>query len=186
MKRAVLALSLCPAAVAAQATQLDFRHQHGSGSLDMAFAGAEFTLSLAVPSFDIIGFERPADSDDDRALVAVAISDLSKPLELFVISEDAGCITTSANVILTNEGFGKKDEDEAGEADTTADEYHAEFQADYAIQCQDMNALGAIEFAFFNRFENVEELRVRVELSDKIHAFDVTPATPILDISAIQ
>ena len=152
----------------------------------MAFSGAEFTLSLAVPSVDIIGFERHAESDDDRALVAAAISDLSKPLELFVVSEEAGCITTSANVILTNEGFGKKDETETGEADAPAAEYHAEFQADYVIQCQDMNALGTIEFAFFNRLENIEELRVRVELSDEIHGFDVTPATPILDISAIQ
>ncbi|NVO54260.1 DUF2796 domain-containing protein [Rhodobacteraceae bacterium B1Z28] len=180
MKCVVLALSLCPAALAAQDSQLETPHQHGVGTLGITFSGAEFTLSLVVPGIDIIGFERPAANDDDRAMVAIAISDLSKPLELFIVPTEAGCFTASANVTLTSES--SEETPETGEQTST----HSEFQADYAIQCQDMEALDTIEFAYFDRFESTDKLKVQVELAGLMHKFDVTRATPLLDMSGLQ
>lgn len=185
MKCAVLALSLLPAAAAAQATQLETQHEHGTGHLGIQFSGAEFALSLAVPSADIVGFERPATTDDDRAMVALAISDLSKPLELFVLPEEAGCFTVSANVALISEGLGGQANSTETKSGASDEEEHSEFQADYVIQCQHIAALSTIGFAYFDRFEGAQKLKVDLERSEGSHNFEVTRATPLVDLSGL-
>ncbi|QFT73836.1 DUF2796 domain-containing protein [Ruegeria sp. THAF33] len=185
MKCSVLALSLFPAALAAQATQITPTHQHGSGQLEIVFADTEFTLSLRVPSIDIIGFETPVASDDDRTRVAIAISELSKPLDLFVVPPDAVCFTASANVILTHDIPGQQDN--AGEGGTSfATGEHSEFQADYVVQCQDMDALTTMEFAYFQRFSGTEKLNVRVGSGAATSAHEITRAASSLDMTQFR
>jgi len=175
MRNVVFVLTLIPAGALAQ-SHTEHPHEHGFGSLKVAFSGTEIALSLAVPSADIVGFERPAETDEGRALVANAISDLSKPLELFAVSQEAGCFTTSANVTLSSEGFGRTN------SNTLADEQvnHIEFQADYQIQCQDMDALKGIQFAFFDRFPMAKKLIVRVDRPGGSRAHDITRIAPNL------
>lgn len=173
MRCAIFALFLTPAFALSQ-TQSP-AHVHGTGYMDIAFSGEAFSLSLAVPAADIIGFGGPAETDEDRALVAVAISDLSKPLGLFVLPEEAGCFTASANVTLSGEGLGQ---DASGQAADQAE--HSEFLADYQIQCQDMAALASIRFAYFDRFENSQKLIVRIARSGENRTYDVSRNQPDL------
>lgn len=185
MMRLFLFLSLLSTGVMAHATQQDYQHKHGTGQLSMVFSGAEFSLSLTVPSADIVGFESQAETDEDRAKVAVAISDLSKPLELFVLAEDAGCFTASANVALTSEGI--VDQAQVAESGNGPDEdaEHSEFRADYVIQCRDIAALTTIEFAYFSRFERAQSLAISIALPDSSHEFEVTRATPLIDLTGL-
>ncbi|WP_170427283.1 ZrgA family zinc uptake protein [Ruegeria arenilitoris] len=173
MKCAAIALILTPAVALTQVQGAS--HEHGVGHLDIAFSDEAFSLSLAVPAADIVGFEGPAETDNDRALVAVAISDLSKPLGLFVPSEEAACVTVSANVTLSGEGLGQ-------DAANTSAEQHSEFLADYVIQCQDMSALASIRFGYFDRFENAQKLMVQVSRSGENLAYDVTRSRPDLGL----
>lgn len=166
MKLSALALILIPSVAISQSQDLTV-HEHGTGYVDIAIAGAEFSLSLVAPGIDIVGFEGPAETDDDRARVALAISDLSKPLELFVLPEAAGCFAASANVTLSGETLGQDDT-----AAPAAE--HTEFQADYQIQCQDIDALGGIEFVYFDRFPNAERLKIQVSRSGDARTQDVT------------
>ncbi|MEM9126855.1 MAG: DUF2796 domain-containing protein [Pseudomonadota bacterium] len=181
MKCLVGVLSMCMVAGGASATQHQTLHEHGTAALNIVVSGAEIGLSLSVPSMDVVGFERPAADDDDRALVAIAISDLSKPLELFVLPAEAGCFTTAANVTLTGETLGQVEDTEDG-ADKGDSEYHSEFQGEYVIQCQDMDALKTIEFAYFDRFENTQNLKIQAELADGSHNLDVTRENPVWDL----
>ncbi|MFY2825142.1 ZrgA family zinc uptake protein [Ruegeria sp. MALMAid1280] len=177
MRSAALALTLIPV-VALSQTQAGIEHEHGAGHLDIAVSGAELSLSLVVPAADIVGFERPAQTDEDRALVAGAISDLSKPLELFVLSEDAACFTATANVTLLAEGLGP----EAGIAPSEDQDQHTEFQADYQIQCQTVDVIDAIGFAYFERFPNALKLVVKIEQSGRIQLHEVTRSMPNLPL----
>ncbi|WP_051927420.1 ZrgA family zinc uptake protein [Ruegeria halocynthiae] len=151
-------------------------HEHGTGRLEILFSEAELSLSLAVPATEIVDFEMPAESDEDRASVAVAISDLSKPLELFVLSEQAMCVTTSANVALSTNGQGA----DGGNALAGDQGHHTEFQADYQIQCQNPQAIDAIQFAFFTRFPQADKLIVQIGRSGETHTRDITRTTPVL------
>jgi hypothetical protein len=177
MRSVALALTLIPTAVLSQ-TQVGIEHEHGTGRLDIAVSEGEMSLSLAVPAADIIGFERPAQTDDDRALVAGAISDLSKPLELFALPEDAACFTAAANVTLLAEGLGP----EVDETSAADQEHHAEFQADYQIQCQSMDVIEAIGFAYFERFPNARKLVVNIDRSGEVQMHEVTRSMPELPL----
>lgn len=185
MKCLVLLLPMVSVAVAAHATQLETQHRQGTGQLGIQFAGAEFSLSLSVPSADIVDFEGQAVTDEDRAMVAAAVYDLSKPLELFVLPEEAGCFTESANVALTSEGLAEQMTVSESEVESNEDPEHSEFRADYVVQCQDIAALTTIEFAYFNRFERAQRLQIDIAVSDELHSFEVTRATPLIDLSGL-
>ncbi|RBW58705.1 DUF2796 domain-containing protein [Ruegeria sp. A3M17] len=173
MKCAAIALILTPAIVLSQVQGP--AHEHGTGYVDIAFSDQAFTLSLNVPSADIIDFAGPAETDDDRAQVAVAVSDLSKPLGLFVLPEEAGCVTASANVTLTGEGLGQDNTNESADQDQ-----HSDFLADYLIQCQDITALVSIRFAYFERFENAQKLILQVTRSGQSRTYEITRNQPDL------
>ncbi len=175
MKCTALALTLISAVFLAQAGR---SQERGVGYLEIAFAESEFSLSLVAPSAEIVGFGGSAETDDTRALVAGAISDLSKPLELFVLPDEAGCFATSANVLLSSEGLGQ----ESGTAQADDPLLNTKFQADYKIQCMDLGAVGSIEFAYFDRFPNTENLIVRVDRSGSVRSHSITRAAPELTL----
>ena len=185
MKCAAFALAFCLIALEAQATQADTKDQKQTGRLSITFSGAEIGLSLAVPRQDVLGFDGHAETDDDRARVAGAMSDLSNPLDLFAMPAEAGCSTISANVALSNEGFALHDatESEAPAPDATEP---PEVLADYVIVCQSMDALNTIEFVYFDCFKNAQELAVEVVLPESTKTLEVTRATPLLDVTGLR
>lgn len=181
MKRMVLALFLFPAALAAQATQVSTPHHHGSGQIDIVFSETGFSLALRVPSMDIVGFESPVENDDNRTRVAIAMSELSDPLDLFVTPPEAGCSTVTAHVVLTYGITRQSGEANAVTGSTTA-ENHSEFQADYVIQCHDMSALNMIEFAYFAQFSGTDQLNIHLNTDGVQDAVEITRAAPYLDL----
>ena len=204
-----LSLTILTAGAAhTQTRELD-AHQHGHGALNIAFEGASVAMELEVPGADIVGFEHPAESDADRALIDAAIAQLAKPLELFAMPAAAGCTVTAANVAL----LGEDDHDEHGDdhkdehaddhkdehdddhkdehsddhkdehADEEGEEGHNEFHAEYALTCADPSAIDAIEFVYFERFPNAAELDIQL-ISDKgAKGFEVERDEPRLDLS---
>ena len=207
---AAFSLSLLTAsAIQAQTRQLD-AHQHGHGALNIAFEGATVLMELEAPGADIVGFEHPAKTADDRAMIDAAIAQLAKPLELFGFPADAGCTVTAAKVALMGEhdeehheeghkeGH-KDDHDHKEDAHDHKDEHakhdedhgdghageegHTEFHAEYALTCADPSVIDIIEFAYFDRFPNAAELTIQL-ISDKgAKGFEVERDEPRLNLS---
>lgn len=176
MKWLSASIGLCAVTVQAWAGDQVPVQSAAAGSLDISFEETQFRVSLAVPSEDILGFDHRAADDADRSAVADAISSLSKPLTLFVVPEQAGCATASANVSLTGEGLGS-------DADTQG---APEFLAEYVIQCSDMAALDMIEFAYFERFDQVSTLDITASSQGVTRRVHVTSQSPVLDVSALH
>ena len=207
-----LSLAVLAAGTAhSQSRELD-AHLHGHGTLNIAFEGKSVAMELEAPGADIVGFEHPAETAEDRSLIDAAIAQLAKPLELFVIPAAAGCTVTAANVELMGEDDheeghegehddknehveGQEDEDEHAEdhkdeddhkdehADEAGEEGHNEFHAEYALTCADPTAIDAIEFAYFERFPNAAELDIQM-ISDKgAKGFEVERDEPRLSLS---
>ena len=183
MKISVLVLMVLPVSLTAQGTEVLQEHEHGTGILKVAVSGPEFTLSLAAPGVDIVGFEGPAATDDDRSLVAGAMSDLSRPLELFLVPENGGCHTVSANVALVD-GAPEQGGEALGDGSDGAAS-HTEFQAEYLIHCQDIQAVDEVQFAYFDRFPNAQTLRVHIQSSDADNLFDVVRQTPMANLAGM-
>ncbi|WP_420584949.1 ZrgA family zinc uptake protein [Ruegeria sp.] len=167
MKHLFLASTLFPAMACAQPGQ---SHVHGTGQLGITFSGAEYSLSLTVPAADILGFEHQAETDEDRALVAGAISALSEPLDLFLPPDEALCFAVSANVTLS----------QAGAEAEGSQEYHSEFRAEYQIQCQVIEEVDHIRFIYFERFQRADKLTVFIESAGAQKTHNVSRATPSL------
>ncbi|CUK09672.1 hypothetical protein RUE5091_03208 [Ruegeria denitrificans] len=174
MKRAAFALPLISAIALSQAHSV-VAQEHTSGHLNIVFSEAEFTLSLALPVVEILGTNKLVENDESRASVAVAISDLSKPLELFIVTEEAECFTAMANVTLSAIGLGQNTDTTGSGGDDSN-----EFQAEYLIQCENIEVIETIRFAYFDRFPSVETLAVQVDRAGQSSTHDVTRAAPDL------
>ena len=86
----------------AQTRQLD-AHVHGESALAIAVDGSRVVMELDAPGMDIVGFERPATSDGDRAAVEAARETLADPVAVFGVPSAAGCEVVSQDVAFVTE-----------------------------------------------------------------------------------
>ncbi len=174
MKSAAIALSILSVALTAQNAWSFETHTHGIGRLSVEVTDTAFRLVLQVPGTDVVGFEQTAESEEERARIASAISDLSKPMDLFVIPPEASCATLSANVALVGDAFRPQD--------NSTPEAHTEFHADYLVQCEDISAANAIDFAYFERFEGAFKLQVHLTSATGEYDYEVERTAPMLTL----
>lgn len=168
MKPALTALLFCSAAAIALPREARTEgsrelgaHEHGHGSLAMAVDNGQIGIELEAPGADIVGFEHPAESAEDRAAVDSAVAVLSNPLELFLLA-NADCEVIRAEVELVGEHHEEhmhdddhghdedhaedddhaedEDHDEDHAHDESADESHTKFHASYLLTCARIGA----------------------------------------------
>ena len=127
------------------------KHVHGAGKLNVAIEGDAVSIELSAPADDIVGFEHPAISPEDKATVAKALAALKDGAGLFVFPAAAGCRLEDAKV-------------ESGllaEAKPGTGDGHADFDADYRFRCAQPGKIDGIETKFFARFPKARELDVQ-------------------------
>jgi hypothetical protein len=204
MKNALSLFALIAAfpAVAEETRQLD-AHEHGVGTLNIAIDGAEVAMEFHAPGADIVGFEYEASGAADLTAIETALAALNAPLELFAMSSAAGCVVNNARVELETEGEHEDHDDhedheehedhndhedhdahahDEDHEDHGDDAGHTEFHAEYALSCSSADALSEITFRYFDAFPNAEEVEVQLVTSNGAQAFEVTRATPVLDL----
>ena len=183
-----LALVSTTPVFAEQTRQLD-AHEHGVGQLDIAFDGKQISMELHAPGADIVSFEYAAESAEDRAKVDAAVAMLARPLDLFVITEAAGCTIVQASAELdSDEGQadhedGHDDHEDANHQEKNTDEPgHAEFHAEYLLACANPGAVTEITFTYFDAFPNALEVEVQLISNKGATSFEVERDAPILDL----
>ncbi|RTL71357.1 MAG: DUF2796 domain-containing protein [Hyphomicrobiales bacterium] len=146
-------------------------HQHGHGTLTMAIENTTVSLELRVPGNDILGFEHPPATDQEKKLVAEAKVKLADALGMFGIPKDAGCAVTETDVHMHGgDHDGDDDEKEAQKADTGAQpahtHEHSAVHAKYTLTCRTPQAIKALDIALFAAFPGSQELDI-VAVSEK-------------------
>ncbi|MDE0392979.1 MAG: DUF2796 domain-containing protein [Rhodospirillales bacterium] len=191
-------------------------HQHGHGYLNIAIEGSTLWIELETPGADIVGFEHPARSDEDKAAIADAMTRLGDPIGLFGIPADASCTLVEASVEPVGYGLDadddhhdedehaeddhdEHDDEHAEEAHDDHDEHaeemhddhdehedekesHAEFHAEYRLQCDDPAAITSLTLTYFDVFSGAEELEVSLITDDGQSRQEVTPAEPVVNL----
>lgn len=202
MKPVILMLALAaPAAALAHEKRAVGAHEHGQSALDIAIEGNRVAMVLRAPGFDIVGFEYEAATAEDRAALDAGIAALSAPLSLFVVPQAAGCSAVLVRAGLVEEhdhdhaeaghDHAEADHDhdghdhaeDAAHAEEEAHAEHTEFQARYTLDCADPSAIDRIEFAFFERFPNAQEVDVQLITDKGATGLEVTRAAPVLDLA---
>lgn len=181
-----LALLTMPA-VAQDVRQLP-PHVHGTSELTIAVEGKNLSMELHAPGNDIVGFEYLPSTDAQRAAVAAATVQLKDPLALFGVPAAAQCAVQKADVVVAEE-----DENEdaaapgAGAAPAVpapaapagpAAPRHSEFQVAYELTCGNAAAITGLNFAFFQKFQNAQQVDVNLVSGRGAFSFAVPRANP--------
>ncbi|MPY70506.1 MAG: DUF2796 domain-containing protein [Alphaproteobacteria bacterium] len=168
-KLALVGLALlAPCPLAAQEPQRHTGpHEHGHGAINLAIEGNRMLVELRAPGADIVGFEHPARSGEEKAAVAKAEALLRAPLGLIALPAEAGCRVETATVAVT--GGAEHGHREAG---------HSEFRGEYVFVCDRAPAIRRIGFPYFRLFPRTGELDVTVITAAGQQAFEVSPAAP--------
>ncbi len=202
----IAAAGLCAPFAQAEEKRDLVAHEHGAGALNIAFEGSAAAMEFEAPGADIVGFEHPAKSAEDRAKVDSAIATLAKPLDLFKLPAAAECTLVKAEVELHgqeddhreergdakhheegehNEEHAEAHHDDAEPHDEHEEANHTEFHAEYQLACAATGAIDRIEFTYFEVFPNAKELEVQM-ISDKgTNGFEVERANPVLDLGGL-
>jgi hypothetical protein len=183
-----LAVAATTPVFAEETRQLD-AHEHGVGQLDIAFDGKQILMELHAPGADIVSFEYAAESAEDRAKVDAAIVMLARPLDLFVLTEAAGCTIVQASAELESEE-GQADHEDEHDDHEDADHQeknvgeagHTEFHAEYLLACADPGAVTEITFTYFDVFPNALEVEVQLISNKGATSFEVERDAPTLDL----
>ena len=150
MRLAVVAGLVAAGLVAAAEAQQP--HQHGHGTVNIAFEGNRLVIELTAPGADIVGFERAPRTPAEEATLARAIEAIKNPLGLFGFAAAARCTVAEANVVT--EGMTPA----PGAAPAAG--AHTEFSGAYVLDCADVSAIRVIQFTLFDKFPNAEEFDV--------------------------
>ena len=127
------------------------------------------------------GFEHAATSAADKAKVRAAKAKLSRPHDLFRLSDEARCTVTSAHVELQSEdddGHAEHDDhadhqDETNSGHNEKDAEHMEVQAHYKLDCARPDAIGEITFRYFDAFPGAQALDVQILTATGQHRFEI-------------
>ena len=165
-------------------------HQHGHGFLNIAIEGSTMWIELETPGADIVGFEHPARSDADKAAIADATARLGDPVGLFGIPSQASCTLETVTVSPVGYGLGMDDDHDTDSDHDAHDEhaneeesFHAEFYAEYSLQCADPAAITSLIFTYFDVFPGAEEVQVTVITEDGQGGHEVTGDSPIMRLA---
>jgi Protein of unknown function (DUF2796) len=155
-------------------------HEHGHSKLSLAIEGTRVAMEIEAPGLDVLGFEHPAETAEDKAAVEAGKAAMVDPLTLFVPPAAAGCRVVEATVLLEQEEH--EGEEHAGEAEHADEELHNEFSGRYTLDCVDPGALTALTFAWFDRFPNAKEVEVTLVTAKGQTSFEVERGDPPLAI----
>lgn len=176
---AIMLAMLLPKAVLAEGQRQLDAHEHGVGLLNIAVDGSTMAMEFRAPGADVVGFEYPAESAEDRAAVDEAILRLSDPLSLFQMPAAAGCTVVSA-VIDVEGGEIEDGHDDSDHDDHENEASHTSFHGIYDITCANPDAVTDLGFAYFESFPNAREVEVQWVSDTGAMAFEVNRDTPIL------
>lgn len=164
----------------AETRQLD-SHEHGSSAPNIAVEGKIVAMELEAPGVDIVGFEHPADSAEDKATIAAGKARLEDGAGLFTLPDAAGCDLERASAELV-QGGAHHGHDHGSHAGGDG-ETHSEFYATYRFGCADPDQITEIGFPFFDAFPNAERLRVQFIDRSGSTGFEVERSAPSIRIS---
>ena len=114
-------------------------HQHGHGYLNIAIEGSTLYIELETPGADIVGFEHPARSDDDKAAIEDAKARLSDPIGLFGIPAEASCTLVEVSVEPVGYELGADDDHGHDEHDEHDEAHDDEDHDDHDDHAEDMH-----------------------------------------------
>ena len=138
-------------------------HEHGSASLNIAIDSSTIAMRFESPAVNIVGFEYTTEDAQQQLLIKQAKNNLSNFDAIFQLAGAVSCQTvqSSANWVTKHEESHEEHE-EHEEHDKAPSAEHAEFIAEYYLECTQLNNLTTINVNLFEFFPAISDLDVQV------------------------
>ena len=134
-------------------------HQHGVGQLNVAIQGDHVEIELETPGADIVGFEHPPRTAEQKKAVQDAATTLRNGSAIFVFPAAARCELEKTKV---ESGLLEDNHETHGEKhhhEKHKEEIHAEFHALYHFSCK--NPASYTDLQYFEAFPHAKALLAR-------------------------
>jgi hypothetical protein len=150
-------------------------HVHGVAELNVAVDGDSLLLELNTPAMNIVGFEHPPRTDEQRAAIDAARAQLADGAALFVPNAAAECAQSSQ--LVTLDLGDPEDHDHAKDA-----EVHSDAHGEWTFTCAKPTALEQLDVQLFEVFPGKEKLRVQLITPSGQRGDALTPEDHVLDL----
>lgn len=134
-------------------------HVHGVSNLDVVIEGQTLEATLAAPGHNMVGFEHPPYTPQERQRLDAALAVLKSPASWFIPARAAGCTLLDAKV----EPRGYDNGDKAASHGND----HTEIHAHYRYRCQTPASLDHLDVSLIERFAETREVVVNLVLPDR-------------------
>jgi len=209
---AALAVSIGAPTLAGDDHQGHGAHVHGIATLNVAVDGSQLLIELDSPAMNIVGFEHPPRTEEQREAVDQAKELLADAERLFLPSPAAQCTLARADVLLDlgeresgagdaadgahDHGDGHEHEHEHEHDNDNDKEHehehdahhgsdgavHADGHGDYAFDCARPERLTELDVRVFARLPGIEQLRVQVITAQGQYGAELTPDNHLLEL----
>jgi hypothetical protein len=197
---AALAVFVGAPALAGDDHQGHGAHVHGIATLNVAVDGSQLVIELDSPAMNIVGFEHPPRTEEQREAVDRGKALMADAERLFLPSPAALCTLARADVLLD---LGEPESGAGGAADGAHDHgdghehehehdhehdahhgsdgaVHADAHGDYAFDCARPEQLTELDVRVFGPLPGIERLRVQVITSQGQFGAELTPDDHLL------
>ena len=146
-------------------------HVHGAARLEISVDQQRVNLRLESPLESLLGFERAPRTEKERTAVKAMAERFARPDALFVLTPAARCVVGTSRIDAPVAGLGSKSVADAqstaagkavpGGAKKSAQADHAELEAQFVFQCEDVAKLQGVEVRLFDAFNGLRQLDVQ-------------------------
>lgn len=201
---ALIAVTVSHVAIAEEGFRQHEAHVHGEVELNIAQDGKELLMEITAPGADVVGFEHAPKNDEQKKILADAVTTLNQADSVFTLSAAAGCHVEHVAVTHTlgkesdhhdhdehkhddhhdhdheehkHDDHHDHDHDEHKHDDHHDHEHsgHGEFTVEYHYHCDNIAKLETIDTAWFKHFPTTEALKVNVLTDTKQEALRLQP-----------
>jgi hypothetical protein len=180
----LLSCGAASSALAAEHRQHE-AHEHGGGKLDVAIERHTLMIDLSLPAMNVVGFEHPANNDEEHEQLARAVDMLKDGMRLFAPSAAAGCKLVHAELesALVEEG----DHHDEGHHDDEHDDgehdhEHADFDVAYEFTCAQSSQLSALTLSLFKLFPGTQHLETQLITPTRQGGAELTADNNVLQL----
>jgi hypothetical protein len=149
-------------------------HVHGVAQLNVAVDRDHLLIELDTPAMNLVGFEHPPETDEQRAAVDAARRTLKDGDQLFAPNAEADCALMSAQVDLDLSASS-----EHGHAQSETHHHdgmvHNDAHAEYIFHCRRPAALRGVDIGLFDAFPRTERVRVQRITATRQDAQELRP-----------
>ena len=170
-------------------------HQHGVGTVGVAFEALKGKVEFKIPAESIVGFEHEAKKDSDKKKQAEALAKFeSKISEMLVFDTSLKCVYIKEKIeVLREENHddhkdGEKNEKQlSGKAKKNKHQHHnhaahSDFVALYNVNCEKSPAGTDLTVKIHSQFKKVKKLELQLIVDNLQKAQTITKDNTIVSL----